>query len=124
MVQGMAGHREHLDLLFEQTYLEAVFERPVDAFDAVVRRAPDLAASRGLEGQYAAGMITVVMGEQDGAQLVLRMAAQPTDDRLGVARIDRRDLQRGFVQQQPDVVVLECWQGNELWHGHRTFLEW
>src|SRR5690606_26049573 len=60
MVQGMAGHRQHLDLLFEQAYLEAIFERPVDTLDGVVGRPPDLAAGRGLEGQYPAGMVRVI----------------------------------------------------------------
>ncbi len=47
------------------------------------------------------------MGDQYMAQAVFRVAAQPGDDRLGVTGIDGGNLLALFVDQQPDVVVIE-----------------
>lgn len=74
MIQGVTGHCDDANALAGQVDLIAVGECPVDTVDGRVVRPQNPALGGGLERQYPAGMVPVVMGQQNRAQLVFGVA--------------------------------------------------
>lgn len=112
MAAGVAGHLEHLELDIEQAQALALAHLTRVGRDAFVGRAEQLQVRPALlELGNAADMVAVMVGEQDGARhqaLVLR----GSQDRLGLTGVDN-DGAAICSDQRPDVVVVECGQGDQ-----------
>src|SRR5690606_11002066 len=102
MIQGVTGHCDDANALAGQVDLITVGECPVDTVDGRVVRPENPALGGGLERQYPAGMVPVVMGQQNCAQLVFGVATEPAYHRSGVTRVDSGHLEGGVICQQPD----------------------
>src|SRR5690606_3327267 len=107
MIQSVTGHRHDLQFTSQQAECVAIRQDMIDPLDALVGGPPDLATGGRLEGEYPSGMVPVMVGQQNAGQLIIRMSAQPADNRPCVAGIDRDGLEGIFIPQQPYIVVLE-----------------
>ncbi len=117
VVEGMAGHGDHLDALAEHFAGIAVVQRQVERGNPAAGRTEHAAAAAALERGDTTGVVVMMMGDEDVAQLPVRIALQPVLHRLGVTRIDHRATPLGDVLEQPDVVVGEGAQGLDAEHG-------
>ncbi len=109
-VPGNVEHLERHAQLFDGD--------PVSAADRMRKRGDRLAAGSIHRNRVsfqnfrdASDMILVVMCGKDRDQLKL-FSREIIQDRLGLARVDYR--RAAGVAQGPDVVVLECAQGDDL----------
>ena len=63
----------------------------------------------------SADVIIMVMGIEDGGEFQV-LLAQVVQHRRGIARIDHNGMM--MVANDPDVIISECANGNDMRHGH------
>ena len=108
--QDFEARTQHLQLL-------AIGQRHIDRADAFVGRCADSGAAALLEGGDAAGVVGMMVGDQDIGEAPVRMGVEPGQDGGGIAGIDHDRLSCRGVLDQPDVVIVESGQRKDVEHG-------
>ncbi|MNN26287.1 hypothetical protein D3C81_1397880 [compost metagenome] len=99
MAEGMAGHVNDLESQAEHFDAITVVQGQVARRDALRHRAEHTGAGAFLQVRHAADMVGMVMGDDDVAQLPVRMGGQPFLDGAGIARVDHRATTVGYILQ-------------------------
>ncbi|MCY1410727.1 hypothetical protein D9M71_261000 [compost metagenome] len=116
MPGGVPGNVEYLPVEIENADPLAVLEGDIAPRNRLQRRAEHPCPAVLLEGEHAAGVVVVVVGDQAVGELPTGMRVQPGQYRSAVAGVDHRAVSARGILQQPDIIVGEGGQGGDLYH--------